>query len=404
VKLVPFIAKRLLRSKESGRQLSRPIVNISVITIAVSLGVMLLSHSIVNGFKDGVFKKLTGISAHIRITALSNNLSYETSPIPLYAPWINKIAKHPDVLHIQPFATKLIILNTGTEIQGALIKGINHEFDTLHFRQYIQSGHLPLTRENQLMLSKSMANQLQLSIHDSVEVFYLKNSQAGSRIMQICGIFHTGVEEIDRGLIYGTLSALQGMYEWKDEMVSGFEIMVNNLNQIPEIVADIEPDLPLDLLPVTIQEEFPEIFYWLPSLDQNAFIIIGLMFIVSLLSMSTTLLILIFERTHTIGVFKTLGMTNRVIRKIFEYQAFYIILRGIFWGNAWALGFLYCQSTFKWVKLDETQYYLSEVPVSWLPLDFLALNVSVIIVSMAVLIIPGLWVSKLNPVTAIKMD
>jgi lipoprotein-releasing system permease protein len=396
------------KSENTENRFSGPIVKISIATIALSLTVMLLSMSIVSGFKSGVYNKVTGFSAHIRVTSLNNNFSHETDPIDKNAAWVEAVKEHPEVSSVAPFATKLAILKTGNDIQGVLFKGLDAQFDRNRFEQYLVQGTFPDWNSSQTLISERLARKLNLAPGDSLSAYYLVSGSGESRPrsipLQVTGTYSTGMQEVDEGLVLTGLPILQFMYNWSAYEVSGFEILLHDLNLLYPTLEALESLIPFHLLPTTIREEFPDIFYWLPSLDQNAIIIIGLMLVVSLLAMSTTLLILILERTHTIGILKTLGMTNWSIRKIFWVQAFYIIRRGVFWGNLVGLGLLFFQWKFALIGLDESQYYLKTVPVEWLPLEFVLLNATVIGISMLVLIFPSWLVTRLNPVTAIRFS
>lgn len=408
MKLPIFIARRLMQKNAAQKKFSGPIVRISIVTIALSLAVMLLSVSIVQGFKAGITTKITGIAAHYRITAAQTTLSYESVPFSSEQPWTQSIEQLSKVKFLQRYATKLGILKTEKDIQGALVKGVGEEFSWSFFQEHLEEGVLPAPASKEVLLSSVIARRLNLSIADSVQVYYLKRDSLSTRprtlSLKVAGIFNTGMPEIDQGLCLTPLPNVQSMYGWDSLQVSGLEIMLHSFSDLDAMLPVLENLVPYQLLILTIRDEYPDIFFWLPSLDQNAMIIIGLMLVVSLLAMSTTLLILILERTHTIGVLKTLGMNQWEIRKIFLTQAFHIVLRGIFWGNTVGLGLLAIQYFFQPLGLDRDSYYLDVVPVLWLPMSFFLLNVVTVVIAMLVLIFPSWLVSRLHPIQAIRIQ
>ncbi len=397
-----------MQKNAAQKKFSGPIVRISIVTIALSLAVMLLSVSIVQGFKAGITAKITGIAAHYRITAAQTTISYESLPFSSEQPWKQDIETLSKVKYIQRYATKLGILKTEKDIQGALIKGVGEEFSWHFFEEHLEQGLLPEPKSREVLISSVIARRLALNVADSVQLYYLKRDSLTTRprtlSLKVSGIFNTGMPEIDQGLCLTSLPMVQLMYGWDSLQVSGLEITLHQFADLDPMLPVIEDKVPFQLLVLTIRDEYPDIFFWLPSLDQNAMIIIGLMLVVSLLAMSTTLLILILERTHTIGVLKTLGMNQWEIRKIFLAQAFHIVIRGVFWGNAVGLGLLVIQYFFQPLGLDRDSYYLDVVPVLWLPLSFLMLNVITIALAMVVLIFPSWLVSRLHPIQAIRIQ
>lgn len=397
-----------MRKNAAERRFSGPVVAISVTTIALSLAVMLMAVSIVSGFQNGITEKVTGISAHIRIAAAQTTVSYESVPFISGEFWESEIKKIDGVKHVQRYATKLGIVKTDNEIQGALVKGVGPEFDWHFFASQMEEGQLPESSQEEVLISSVISRRLRAGTGDTLSIYYIERmeEQARPRVrkLHVSGIYNTGMPEIDQGLILTGLHVVQEMYAWDSTEVSGLEVVLNQFEDLSRCLPELESVVPYNLITVTIQEEYPDIFYWLPSLDQNAVIIIGLMIVVSLLAMSTTLLILILERTHTIGVLKTLGMNNWDIRKIFLIQALHIIFRGILAGNLVGMGLLAVQHFFKLVRLPKESYYLDSVPVEWMPGAFLTLNLITVGISMAVLVLPSWLVSRLHPVQAIRID
>ncbi len=402
--LARFIAQRFGK----GGGYSRPVVRIAIATIALSLAVMLLSVGIVTGFKEGITHKMEGIGAHIQIAALSNSMSFETQPVHRNPSWLRKLKGMPGLRHVQVYATKPTILKTKEEIQGVLLKGVASDYDWSFLTAHLVSGSIPEKGQalppRSLLISKNIAKKLRLEVGDSLSAYYVKQGGTMPRgyKMGVHGIYASGVEEMDQNLLFSDLESVQAMYDWSSWHVSGIELMLTGVEAMEEALPYADEVVPYELYISTLQERYPDLFQWLPSLDQNAQIILVLMIVVSLLAMSSTLLILILERTQAIGLLKALGMRNGQVRAIFWFQAARILWKGMLWGNFFGLGLALLQHHFKFLGMDPETYYLDYVPVALVWFKFLLINLGTMCLSLLVLVGPTYLITRISVIRALR--
>lgn len=447
---------------------------------------MILSTSVVTGFKKAITEKMSGVASHITVTNLDNNSSFETRPLVLDVDLMNQILAVQHVRHIQPYALKHAIVKTKKEIQGILIKGIDKNFDWNAFSPNILEGEkinpADSSSLNKVMITQSLANAMGLKLGDTLPTYYLSqprrllresvvkdhsatifysmipkeamefgpelNYNTGNRDvfnffyyvmndsvtstspraikLKVNAIFETGIYELDQQLVIGSMALVQDMYGWTKNNISGYEIYIDNFdnesfadewNKYVKILAAkdykdplieaydaISFTLPPDLYPSDIRSNYPEIFEWLPAIDVNGVIIRVLMVLVSIMAMLSTLLILIMEKTHMIGVLKALGLPNWGIQKVFLWHASYIILRGMIIGNLIGIGLVLVQFIWHPIKLDQDSYYLSYVPVDVDWFRYIMINVATFLICIVALVIPSFVISRITPVKAIRMD
>lgn len=400
-----LIAKRFAQP-QAGR-FSTPVMWIAKATVALSVAVMLISLSVVIGFKTAITQKMEYFSAHIQLLAFARENSDETLPIARNAPWIDGILSIAEVEHIQPFVTKPAILKTDSELEGILLKGIDFRKQTSFFKNSLVKGTWPTGIGNgkDVFVSAFLANRLELKVGQTFPIYYLKSGRKTPlrKRVQLKGIFNTGLNEMDRTLVLMPLGTVQELYGWDTNQVSGYEVFLSDMKKLDEVVETMRTEwLPVDIYPSSIYERYPDVFRWLPTLDQNTRIIIFLMTVVSLLSMVSTLLILILEKTQSIGVLKALGMPHAALLRVFWYRALGIIIQGMVLGNIIGGILILVQSIWQVLPLDPEQYYLNHVPVHLPVMVFLGLNGGVFIVGMLGMLIPAAYAGRISVIKALK--
>ena len=147
---------------------------------------------------------------------------------------------------------------------------------------------------------------------------------------------------------------------------------------------------------------YPNIFEWIQLFDNNVWFIIAIMIVIAGINMITALLVLILERVQMIGILKVLGSYNTSIRKVFLYNASYLILKGLFLGNLIGLSIIGIQHYFKIITLDPETYYVSTMPVYISFTNIILLNLGTLILCFLMLIIPSYIITKINPTKSIK--
>lgn len=425
-----FLASRVaLTNRKSFTGL---IVRIAVVAVALSLAVMIVSTAFITGFKQQIGEKIFGFWGHIHITSTQiNRTTGESVPISIHQnfypsldtlgpinytqpasfrgielPFEVKKRTKGGISHIQQFALKPGIIKTKKEIEGIVLKGISNDFDWSFFDKYLVEGQkleLPDSAGNGIIISKQTANRLELEVGDKFIFYFVQDGEAMAKRFIITGIYKTGLEEYDRKFAIVDIRKIQEFMNWPSDMVGGFEVSVEDLSDMDVLADYIYMEvIPGELYSESIRTKYPAIFDWLALQDINEVVILVLMLIVGLINMATALMILILERTNMIGILKSLGQSNWNIRKVFLYNAGYIIVMGIFWGNLAGIGFCLAQKHFGIIQLSEENYYLSEAPVELGIYPVLALNLFTLATILLFLLIPSWLVTRINPVEAIR--
>jgi len=409
-----FIAHRLIKGRREETSFSRPVNVIAIIGIAMGLAVMILAVSILTGFKQQIRDKIVGFGSNIQILNFDTNLSLETIPVSDSVSFIPEIKQMPGISHIQVFATKAGIIRTGDAIQGVVLKGVGSDFNWRFFESNIVDGSVftvtDTGRSNQVIISKKISDMLRLKTGDSFAMYFVQDPPR-SRKFTVSGIYETSLEEFDKMYVYCDIGHIKRLNGWEDDQVSGFEIFIDDFDKLDEmtkVVRDVvgyrlvenEPQFRV----TNIRQRYPQIFDWLNFQDLNVIIIITLMLLVAGFNMISGLLILILEKTNMIGIFKALGSENSTIRKVFLYQAAYLIGKGLLWGNFVGIGLALIQLKTGLITLDPSSYYIKMVPVNLELSHILLLNAGTMAAIILMLLIPSQLISRITPVKAIKYD
>lgn len=409
-----FIASRLIKDRNHGTAFSRPINVIAITGIALGLAVMILAVAILTGFKQQIRDKVAGFGAHIQVVNFDANLSYETVPVSANQPFVRKIRQNPGIRNVQVFATKAGIIKTDENIQGVVLKGIGSDYDWSFFRSNMVEGEtLSLSdtaRSNDVVISKKVAGMLGLKLGDSFSMFFVQDPPR-MRKFTISGIYETSLEEFDKTYLFCDINHIRSLNGWSDDQVSGFEIFINdfdNLDYMTDVVRDaigyrVAEDE--EQLKVTnIRGRYPQIFDWLGFQDTNVIIILILMILVAGFNMISGLLILILEKTNMIGVLKAVGADNKLIRTVFLYQAAWLTVKGLLWGNIIGIGLALLQLKTDLITLDPSSYYLRSVPINLDPVHIILLNIGTMIAIILMLLVPSQLIARITPVKAIRYD
>jgi lipoprotein-releasing system permease protein len=401
-----FIASRILKPDKTN--FSHPIVRIAILSIALGMAVMFVSIAILTGFQKQIREKVIGFGAHIQITRFDENSSFEPRPVSMKQPFYPGLENVKGIRHIQVYANKAGIIKTNDQIQGVVLKGVWKDYDWSFFKDKIIAGtcfYLPDTgKTNDILISKSLASLLKLDVNNDLRMYFISGSQALGRKFHISGIFETGLEELDNMYVIGDIRHIQKLNSWTPDQVGGFEVSLDDFKDLDRLEKYIYRTIGFSLDAVTIRQLYPQIFDWLDLQDINVLIILILMILVAGITMISTLLILILERTNMIGILKALGMRNRSIRKIFLYNAIYIIGTGLLWGNLAGTALCLIQMKFGIITLPQESYYVSVVPINLNILNIVFLNTGTLIVCLLMLLLPSYIITRVSPVKAIRFD
>ena len=409
-----FIAKRI-HFQQGKKNVSRPAVRIATIAIALGLAVMIVAVAVVLGFKQEIRNKMIGFGGHIQITNFDTNNTYEMAPIKAEKVFLDKIKRIPDVKHVEAFATKPGIIKTKTEFQGIVLKGIDKDFDWSFFKSSLVQGDiLHISKdslENKVLISKYLANLLGLKLGDKFLTYFIQD-QIRSRKFTITGIYSTNFVEYDKLFIITDLRHVQQLNDWESSEISGLELLINDFDKIDEagevvnsIAGDIVSTNGNAYYTQTIKEINPQIFGWLELLDMNVWVILVLMLAVAGFNMISGLLILILERTSMIGILKSTGATNWSVRKIFLYHSFFLIGKGMLWGNVIGLSLCAIQYFTGIIPMpDPESYYVEIVPVVFNWFYIFLLNAGTLAASVLMMIGPSYLITKISPAKIIRYE
>lgn len=409
-----FIAKRLMDKRSGSGNLSRPFIRITVIAVALSLAIMIISVAVVTGFKKEISEKTIGFGSHIQIINYDGNRSYETQPISENQDCLPKIKAIKGIRHIQKFGLKPGIIKTESDIQGVVLKGVGPDYDWSFFKKNIVEGDVfelsDSVTTNNILISKTLSLLLKLKVGDKIKMLFVQDPPR-ARVFNISGIYDTKMSEFDKVFIIGDLRHVRKLNDWEDDQITGFEILVDDFDKIDDLTLQVDDIAGLiffedgsRLKVQSIIQKYPTLFDWLGLQDINAIVLIVIMVVVASINMISGLLIIILERTKMIGVLKAMGAENNLVRRVFLIQSGFIVIRGLIFGNLFGLSLCLVQQHFGIIKLDEASYYLATVPIHLNTIHILLLNIGTFIVTIAMLVVPSMVISRISPEKTIKFD
>lgn len=413
-----FIARRIhFGNKDGEKRVSSPAIKIAIAGVAIGLAAMILSVSIVIGFKTEVRNKVIGFGSHIQVANFENNASYDMHPIRVDDGILNELRSTEGIKHVEVFSTKPGIIKTDNDFQGIVLKGIGADYDWDFFKQNMVEGDIiamspDSSASNQVIISKYIANKLHLKLNDSFITYFVQGPKdIRFRKFHISGIYSTNFEDYDKMFVVADMRHIQKLNDWDKDQVSGIELLVNDYNKLDDVRNSIFLDMMAHrdsdgntFFARSIKEMNPTIFNWLDLLDMNVIIIILLMLAVSGFTMISGLLIIILERTNLIGMLKTMGTRSGSIRKTFLYVSSFLVMKGMLYGNIIALVILFVQDRFGLIKLDPDTYYVSEMPVDINIFYILLINIGTLFVSILMMVGPSYLIAKISPVKAIRFE
>ncbi len=384
------------------------ISRIAIISTAIGLTSILVAFMIMEGFRKEIRDKIYSFNGHLLVTKYVLLSSVDDQPVSLKSDFYqNWQQEFPYVSHVQQFANKAGLLKTDEEVQGVILKGLGKDFNQEGFSQHIIEGKFPELKEKgyslEVLLSKKLANQLLLETGDDVLMYFVQNPPR-YRKLKVSGIYETGFEELDDKIIIGDINLIRRINQWPDSLTGGFEVFVKDITQLDQYRDDMFERIDHDLYVDLISDKYIQIFDWLQLIDRNVYIYLVIILVVASFNMVSILLILIMERVQMIGMLKAMGSDNRLIRKIFYYNGFRLILKGMVIANVLALGFAYLQTKFQIIPLDPKNYYMEFVPVVVNPLAVIGLNLLTLVFVGLALGIPIAIFSGIKPIKSIRFN
>ena len=410
-----FIAKRIYSDKGDKRKVSRPAIHIATAGVAIGLAVMILTVSVVLGFKHTIRDKVIGFGSHIQVANFLTMQSSDPYPICIDDSIMRVIKGIEGVAHVERFALTQGILKTDEDFLGISFKGIGPEYDLSFIKSNLKSGSLPSfsdsANKGNLLLSSATADKMNLKTGDKVYAYFISDTGVKMRRFTVSGIFQTNMSQFDNSLCFTDLYTARKLNNWDGQLCSGAEVRVADLQLINAVASRIADKVNRTtdhegnvFSSQTIYESYPQIFSWLSLLDVNVWIILALMICVAGFTMISGLLIIILERTQMIGVLKALGMKGASVRHTFLWFAVFIIGKGMLIGDLLAAAIIVLQRQTGFISLDPTTYYVSEAPTEVNLPAFLLVNAATLLISVLVLVGPSFLISHIHPAKSMRYE
>ncbi len=403
-----FFARRIVFHSDQ-RAVSILVIWLATISIALAVATMEIAISVKNGFEREIQNKVAGFGAHLQIGNYLSMMDTEVKPLPRSLPEIITLDTLPYVLSVSPYVLDIGLYKSDI-MEDIWLKGVDSSYQWDFMEQSLTAGRIPVVDSQQpsleILISVKQSQRFELTIGDKLRLYFVKDLNDVPRIrpMTVVGIYETGMQEFDNKWAFCDMRVLQKLWDLGLDEVLGFEVNLTDLSNLQGATEAVNDIIPIEYAATPINERFPEIFGWLSMIRQNVQLIFVLMYIVAIINMTTVILILIIERTRTIGILQTLGLTRTRIRRVFVFQAFFLIFIGVLIGNLVGLGLLYSQDIWGWLKLGQENYYLKEVPVEWLWDKFLWINLGIILVCTLAMYLPTWMISRITPVEAIRFE
>ncbi len=403
------IAKRIAFNKQQS--FSRFIIRLSVAATAVSIIAMIITLAFVNGFQEKVADKIFGFWGHIRVQKYETGKSLISEELPLTKNKAveNSLAGAPGVVSYQSFATKSAVLESNTEIEGVLIKGIEKNENHAALKKFLVAGRWMQFTDSlyskETIVSDAVAKQLQIKLNDTIKVHFVStnaDAQKTYRKLVVVGFYHTGIDEYDKLFMIADINLIRRINNWEPDQIGGYEVFVDQYQNVDAISSGLSNALPSEWMSKSIREIYPNIFDWLDIQDVNRNVVFIVMGIVALINLITCLLILMLERTNMIGLLKSMGATNWTIQKIFIVYASFITLAGVGFGLIIGVGICLLQQATGFITLDEASYYITVAPIKMIWWQVAAVCAGTSVVCFISLFLPTLLIPKVSPVKAIE--
>lgn len=394
---------------------SRPAIRIATIGVAIGLAVMIITVSVVLGFKHTIRDKVVGFGGHIQVHNVLLYNDVDPYSICVNDSLRNAIEKIEGVNHVERYSVTQGLLKTEDDFLGVAFKGVGPEFNATFLKEHLLEGEIPQfsdsTSKYQLLMSKMIADKLKLKAGDKVFGYFIGSDDVKTRKYTVCGIYQTNMTRFDESLCFTDLYAVNKLNGWGKEDCTGIGVTVNDLNQLDVTEENFVYTVNRSsdekgnmLTSQTIYDSYPQVFMWLELLDINVWIILALMVCVAGFTMISGLLIIILERTQMIGVLKALGARNKTIRHTFLWFAVFIIGQGMLWGNIIGIGLVLLQQYTGIISLDPQTYYVSEAPLELnIPL-ILLLDAVTLLICVFVLIAPSYLISHIHPAKSMRYE
>lgn len=405
MKFVLFVAKRLVGQKENSY--AKNVIRIAIISIALSVAIMLISMSILQGFKDSIKQKIIGFGSHIQVVPFIASGQYSSTPITYDNNLVQDLQQTKGIQHLSAVLNKEGAIIIDNDFQAVILKGITPSYDTSFFANSLTQGKMPQmnkTSQQEIIISKTIADKLKLKLNQKIKIYFYIDGSYRSKNFTISGIYDTGLADYDQRFIVCDAQVLQNIFSLTDNTFSCYEITLNDFSRLKPLCENIYQKLPPNLTLVPITDLEPNLFSWLNLLDSNVIMIICIMIIITIVTLCSIILIMIFEKKTFIGIMKSFGSSSSQIAQIFIYKAAFITLKGILYGNIIAIILEVVQKYFNLIKLDPQSYYLTSVPIDINFIHILLIDLGAFLICLLSMLIPTHIITKISIVKNLKFE
>lgn len=390
---------------KSKRPFSKLIIGIAIAGIALGLSVMISSVTIMDGFQSTIKDKVRGFSGDLQVSLFSLNESPENEPFIIDKTDLKRVKGISGVNSVSGFATKPCIITFKGNIEGVVLKGLSEPDQTRFFRERLIEGKsLELSKDsisNDILVPKVIARALNIQTGDKILLYFIQEPLR-KRKLTVKGIYDLGMDDLDKVYVVGDMRVIQRLNDWTPYQIGGVEIKIEDPQKTEWTKTEVNKILPIRLKVFTVAQLYPQLFDWLNLTEVNVRVILILMLLVGGINMISALLIMILERTSTIGILKALGADNNQISRIFLGIALFLVSLGILLGDIIGIGFCLFQEKTHFIKLNQDVYYMSYVPVQFSWISIIALNFGTFLVCLIMILGPSVLVGRINPVKAIR--
>ena len=390
------IAKRISFQKQ--KNYTRFIVRLSIAATAISVAAILLTFSIVNGFQATIASKVYQFWGHIRVASVSGETIHQNNKT------ITAFQQNPAVKTITPFIQQSTVLSFAQDIEGVVARGLPTQTEIPFLRK--GTGWTSTTEKdsilNETIISDNIATKLNIQLGATVRLYFLNTGAVQQRKLKVVGIYHSGIEEYDNQFVLVDIKLLQQLNN--NKLVEGYSIVLKEDASIDATTDALQKILPENWVATSIKNYYPQIFDWIGVQTINRNVTITIMLIIAVINLLTCLFILILERITMIGTLTALGASQKLIRKIFLYQASFICWTGILLGAFIGLGLSFLQQKTGWIQMDESAYFIKELPIKMDAIQIISVLIGTAIISYISFLLPTLWIKKISPAKAIQFD
>ena len=404
-----FFARKMQQHKQYKSTVSAQITKIATLAVSIGIAAVLIAVSTSKGLQSEIRKKTSIFNGHIVVSLFENDESQlSLLPIEDQQEVRTLLQSKKGISNFHAFATMAGILKSDENFEGILFKGVSAEVEPTLLNDFLIEGNFPdfRTPNNEgILVSNVHSRRLNLKVGDRVDAYFQSESNPENprrRRFTVQGIYASGFPDIDENLVYGSLIQVQGLKGWTSNQIGGYEIYISEKENIEAIADQLYDALPSELDSRSIASRYTSIYQWISLFDFNVLVILLVMLIVGIINMATALLVLILERSRMVGLLKALGAEHQTIQTIFLYNGALILLRGLFWGNLFGVGFYLTQKYWGWIRLNPENYFVEIAPVFMTFSDVVLTNLVFLILSLTLLTLPLKILLKITPTKALK--